>query len=129
MKSRNHAKLGLLLLQFALVCFFAGCATVTGGVSDKVSIESEPSGALVKINGVDRGHTPLEVELARKHSHLVELTLPGYAYYDVVVEPRMNGAVYGNIVAGGVIGMMVDESNGSGNSLYPSEIRAVLEKK
>lgn len=115
-----------LLGILTLLAFLSGCASVVNGSRQEVVIDSQPSGAEVMINGVSRGQTPLRIDLLRKTSHLVELSLEGYLHYEVTVEPEMNAAVWGNIVAGGAIGMMIDGSNGSTNSLVPSEVNAVL---
>ncbi|MGJ8641331.1 MAG: PEGA domain-containing protein [Opitutaceae bacterium] len=111
-----------------LAIWFSGCAAVTTGQYQKISINSEPPGAKVLVDGVDEGVTPIEVQMVRKTSHLVELILDGYDYYDTTIEPKMNNAVFGNIVAGGAVGMIIDESSGASNSLQPSVINAVLTK-
>ncbi|MEO0508638.1 MAG: PEGA domain-containing protein [Verrucomicrobiota bacterium] len=126
MKLKNFRSIISLI---AGLCMFAGCATVTGGLEQDINIDSKPQGATVLINGVEQGKTPITVELSRKTSHLVEISMPGYKYYEITVEPKMNNAVYGNILAGGAIGMMVDGSNGASNSLHPDEILAILEKR
>ena len=111
------------------VCALSGCATVMNGTKQKVPIDSEPQGAEIRINGVMLGETPKEFDLSRETSHLVELHLDGYKYYDITLEPKMNAAVWGNVAAGGAVGMIVDGLNGSTNSLVPPEVMAVLERR
>lgn len=50
-----------LSIPFAL----AGCATLFSGTSDTLTFESQPAGALVVIEGVDRGRTPLTTSVSR----------------------------------------------------------------
>ena len=107
----------------------AGCASITHGSNQTVKINSQPSGAAVRIDGTDKGVTPTAAELSRKGSHRVELSLNGYKPYEVVLEPSFNGATLGNIIAGGIIGMAVDGSTGAGNTLRPEKVDAVLQKR
>lgn len=51
----------VLTLTFAL----GGCATIFSGTSDTITFESEPSGAMVLIDGVDAGRTPLTTSVKR----------------------------------------------------------------
>ena len=47
----------------ASLFLFTSCATLFSDSSDKITIQSEPSGAEVLINGEARGKTPLDVVL------------------------------------------------------------------
>lgn len=113
----------------AVALLFSGCATAVNGGKQKVPIASQPSGASVKIDDADSGATPTTVVLSRKTSHRVELQLNGYRPYEVILEPRSNGATAGNLLVGGIIGMAVDGSSGAGNTLHPEKVDAVLLKK
>ena len=53
----------------------------------RVDIRSEPTGATVKIDGVERGVSNLLLELSAQ-PHLVEFSKPGYAPYHARVTPR-----------------------------------------
>ena len=52
-----------------------------------VDIRSEPAGATIKIDGVERGQTNLKLQLSAL-PHLVEFSKPGYAPYHARVTPR-----------------------------------------
>lgn len=52
-------------LVLALTLTVGGCATMFSGTSDTITFESEPSGALVVIDGVDRGRTPFSTSVGR----------------------------------------------------------------
>lgn len=43
-----------------------------------LAIISTPSGALIKIDGITRGFTPISLEDITEGSHLISLSLPGY---------------------------------------------------
>lgn len=62
----------------AFLIFAPGCALVTNGLHQKVTIESVPSGATVLVDGQAAGETPLTVNLARRYGHRLELRKPGY---------------------------------------------------
>jgi hypothetical protein len=54
-------------ITFALVYFLiAGCATMFGPKTDKVTVNSEPEGAEVYFRGELLGKTPLETDLPRR---------------------------------------------------------------
>jgi len=57
-----------------------GCATLTAPKTDILTVESNPPGANVVVNGQLRGQTPTTVELERGSPYpaRVELQLPGY---------------------------------------------------
>lgn len=66
----------MTLARWIIVCLiavtFSGCATVLSGTSQKITIDSEPQGALVQI-GHQTGRTP------------VTMTIPKGKDYEVVV--------------------------------------------
>ncbi len=45
-------------------------------------ISSSPKGALVIIDDIPRGETPLIVELLRKNDHTIKLEMPGYQPFE-----------------------------------------------
>lgn len=118
-----------LLIAAFLIPLLSGCGSILSGNDQKISIESKPAGASVAVDRISVGKTPITVMLLRKTSHQVELNLEGYRHYEVTIEPKMNSAVYGNILLGGIIGAAIDHSNGAANTLHPEKIYAVLEKK
>ncbi|MGL4401850.1 MAG: PEGA domain-containing protein [Luteolibacter sp.] len=123
------ARLVLKLTIAGSALFLSSCASIFNGRNQTVEITSHPPGASVRINGSDTGKTPLSAELSRKISHRVELDLKGYKPYETVLAPEFNGAAMGNILGGGIIGMVVDGSTGAGNTLNPKSVEARLEKR
>lgn len=72
--------------------------------------------------------TPCQIELRRKDDLRVDFTLDGYEPTYVLVQSRTGGAMAGNILLGGVIGGVVDASNGSTNFLYPQPLTVRMAK-
>jgi hypothetical protein len=66
----------------SLACFVLLAAglglTTTGCIRSMVVITSEPSDALVKVNHVPRGHTPIEVPIIWYWYYQIELEKEGY---------------------------------------------------
>jgi hypothetical protein len=115
-------RLALLFLPFA----FASCATVTRGVHDKLSVQSEPSGAEAKLSSGETAITPAKFVKSRRESFSVTVSKPGYISQTVRVESKVSAtggtAMAGNVVAGGLIGMAVDAGTGALYSLYPNPV-------
>ena len=108
----------------------SACATVTRGTKQKYSFKSTPEGAeLVTTTGFSC-ITPCETKMKRKDAFEATFTLAGYEPYTAQVESKIKGggvaAGAGNIIAGGIIGGIVDGSNGSLNSLTPDSLDVIL---
>jgi hypothetical protein len=96
-----------------------GCATVMNGTKVDYSSETNPSGALVKFTDGSSCTTPCELEFKRKNDQRADITLAGYKPAYVLIQSKLGGSAFGNILLGGGIGAVVDGTNGSSNRLYP----------
>jgi len=105
----------------------SGCATIINGSTQTVEIASEPEGASIMIDGEDFGTTPASVDLKRKTAHVVSIALPGYETQELTLERKTSGWVWGNIIFGGLIGLVVDISAGGMYKLTPEQLAATLE--
>ena len=99
-----------------------GCATVVNGTSQPVAFKSDPSGAVVKLVTGQSCTTPCQYELKRGKDSRATYTKDGYQPASVYIQSRTGGATFGNILAGGIIGGVIDGSNGASNHLYPSPV-------
>jgi len=116
------------LFAILVVCItIVGCGTIVQGTTQQVSFTSDPAGADVEVNGLDKGETPVTVELSRKDSHTVKFDLAGYQPYELAVNRKVSGWVVGNIVFGGLIGLAVDAATGGMYKLDPDQVRAQLD--
>ena len=99
------------------VCSMAlstGCATIVSGSDQAVQVDSVPENAVVTLNNVSVGNTPARFDLSRKNSTAtVQLELPGYKSKEITLKRGTNGWVWGNILVGGLIGVVVDISTGA----------------
>jgi hypothetical protein len=120
-------KLTSILSAYCALALFAGCSTIVSGTHEDVRIRSNPSGAIVKVDGVSRGITPAEVELSRRKNHTVSIELAGYRPYELELKKAFNPWIFGNIFFGGLVGVIVDLSTGAVYKLSPYEIDAELQ--
>ncbi len=109
-----------------MLVFTQACGTIMQGTTQQVGISSNPSKAYVTINGQDKGTTPMVLDLKRKDSHMVRIELDGYEMYETTLTRKVSGWVWGNIVFGGLIGLVVDAAAGGMYKLTPEQINAEL---
>ncbi|MBH5323114.1 hypothetical protein [Aurantiacibacter sediminis] len=100
----------------------SGCATVLNGTNQPVEFESEPAGAVIETLAGQTCTTPCAFEMRRGDDSMVTFTAAGYEPVTVYIQSRTGGGVAGNILAGGLIGGVVDASNGASNHLYPDPV-------
>ncbi|QQE12753.1 PEGA domain-containing protein [Planctomycetota bacterium] len=115
----NAIKLTVLLC--AIIVFLqTGCATIMSGTSQEVLISTEPSGATVVLNDMTM-ETPAKFTLKRSETYVAEISKPGYHTTQVKLEKSMNGWIFGNIVFGGIPGLVVDYISGGANNISPGD--------
>ncbi len=118
--------LGRSALFTALVVSITGCCSIIHGTRQDVGISSAPTGAMVKIDNVSSGNTPVVAKLTRKDNHFVRVELSGYQPFDMTLTRSVSGWVWGNIVFGGLIGLAVDAIDGAFYNLSPEQVSATL---
>jgi hypothetical protein len=93
-----------------------------------VNFSSNPSTATIFIDEGEVGKTPFEIRLERKNEHSVMIKLEGYQTYETRLTKKFNGWYLGNIIFGGIIGLIIDPITGAMYNLSPSEINAEMNK-
>ncbi|HUR10094.1 MAG TPA: hypothetical protein VM012_01920 [Flavitalea sp.] len=128
-----------LLLFIAI--FFSNCATIVSKSNWPFTVDTAPQGANVVITNrkgieVFNGKSPATMTLKSgssfftKESYTVALGMEGYESKKVTVECRVNGWYFGNLLIGGVIGMLiVDPATGAMYRLDAAGISEKLESK
>ncbi|MEQ1537363.1 MAG: hypothetical protein ABL928_00420 [Sphingorhabdus sp.] len=111
-------KIALAAITTMSMCL-GGCATVLNGTDTEYTTKSEPEGATVKFTSGKECKTPCSLEFRRKDDQRADITLPGYKPTYVLIQSKLGGSAFGNIILGGGIGAVVDGSNGASNRLYP----------
>jgi hypothetical protein len=115
-----------------LAAGLTGCATVTRGTTTQFSVTSTPPGASVKTStGFACDATPCGMKMPRKTEFDVTVTKAGYGtktnHVRSVVSGGGTAGMVGNAVLGGVIGIVVDASDGAMNDLTPNPLNVTLE--
>jgi len=122
-------------IVIGLALILIGCASIITGTKQNVQISSSPASAKVKIERTGaaqskvmewEGSTPATIKLKRKFEYLVSISMEGYKTSEVMLEHGTNGWVWGNILIGGIIGLIVDFSNGAAKKLKPEEVNVSL---
>ncbi len=101
-------RLGGNLLLLAVLAL-SGCATMMAGGPDHVHVATNPAGATVFVDNAPVGQTPTTVTLDRaKPKAEIRLELAGFAPITVTRGKSLNGWIWGNLLLGGLIGVLVD---------------------
>lgn len=114
--------------SLVLTLLLSSCATIISGSKQNVKFSSDPSTATIFIDEVEVGKTPFEIKLERKSEHRVMIKLEGYQNYETKLTKKFNGWYLGNIIFGGLIGLIIDPITGAMYDLTPNEINAQMNK-
>jgi len=118
----------------ALCAIVGGCASVTRGTTENISIASTPSGAQATISGLEVPTaciTPCAIVAKRNADIAVTFEKEGYQpqVVQLTTEIPATGAAgfAGNILAGGLVGMGVDAVTGAATDHKPNPVMVTLE--
>jgi hypothetical protein len=108
---------------FLTVVVLSGCATITGGTGpQKIKVASNPPRATVVVDGRPCAMTPTVLRLDRKVVHQILLEKDGYMPTETDLKPTINPWIFGNVVVGGLIGVVVDLATDSERRLSPGTV-------
>lgn len=122
---RRQAQFVLMAISFVVL---AACATIMHGTRQSVGITSTPSAATVSDNGQLLGKTPMVAELTRKADHRIRIELENFEPYEMVLTRHVSGWIFGNLLLGGLIGIVIDAADGAIYKLKPEAVAANLVK-
>lgn len=116
----------IILLSAATVNVLGGCASIVGSHVDSVTVETPYCPGATCLLQNEEGkyfitETPGTVTVERAYGDLTIACEKDNAKKITIVESTATGGVWGNILAGGVIGWGVDVATGAGYA-YPSSI-------
>lgn len=113
-------KISSIACAGAVAFALSGCATVVNGPNIDYAVDTNPTGATVSFYGNGATcETPCERELKRANHTRLDFSMDGYEPAYVLVQSKVGAATVGNVLAGGIIGAVVDSSNGSNRFLSP----------
>ena len=123
-----------LLLAAALAVPCCGCASVTRGTTENISISSTPEGATAEVSGLDNPTacvTPCVVVAKRNADITVTVNKEGYEPQVIPLTKEIPGAgavgFAGNLVVGGLVGMGVDAVTGAAQDHKPNPVIVTLQ--
>ncbi|MDR2653343.1 MAG: PEGA domain-containing protein [Prevotellaceae bacterium] len=115
-----------IFLLMATIIFLTSCASIISGTHQSVLISSSPSDATIYDNGLQIGKTPISARLERKRDHAISIKLDGYEPYQILIKREFNEWYLGNILFGGIIGLVIDPITGALYKLTPKQINVEL---
>ena len=108
-----------LIVVFACLSMLTGCASIITHGDKTMPIKTTPSGATVEIKDlfkdkiVSKNTTPFQATLERgdgyflKKRYAINLSKDGYIQENIELSPELNWVYFGNILLGGLIGMVI----------------------
>lgn len=134
--------LNLLMVGLtASTLFSTGCATIFGKSNYDIAINSNPVGAALSIvdksgKEIYKGTTPATVNLKSsagymsKAEYQLKFDLEGHEQKVVTLTSKLNGWYFGNILLGGLIGMLIiDPASGAMYQMPQVSVNETLNKK
>ncbi|QPF85917.1 PEGA domain-containing protein [Bradyrhizobium genosp. L] len=111
-----------------------GCASVTRGTTETISIASTPSGATADIAGLEIPTacvTPCAIQAKRNADIVVTVSKEGYDPQIIPLTKDISGSggagFAGNLLLGGVVGMGVDAATGAALDHKPNPVIVTLQ--
>ena len=112
-----------------LSVFSINCATIISGRTQDLPVTSTPSEAIITIGSMKQV-SPATFMLDRRQGvYVVKVEKEGYQTVEVTLRKGVNGWVFGNIIFGGLIGLVIDVASGSASKFTPTEIDVNLAEK
>jgi len=116
-----------LVLAAAIAAPCVGCASVTRGTTENISISSTPAGATAELSGLDNPTacvTPGVVVAKRSADITVTVSKEGYEPQVIPLTKEIPGSgaagFAGNLLVGGLVGMGVDAATGAAQDHKPN---------
>jgi len=109
-----------------------GCATITKGSSQPVTVQTDPTGATCTLtrNGATVAvvnPTPGTVTIGKSHTDLtVRCTKDGYIDAVGTIGSKFQPWTFGNILFGGLVGIVVDAASGASAEYEPTVTIALV---
>ncbi len=126
--------IGRFVLAAAVAAPCLGCASVTRGTTEAISIASTPAGATAEVSGLDVPTTcvtPCVVQARRNADITVSIAKPGYEPQIIPLTKEIPGSgaagFAGNVLVGGVVGMGVDAVTGAALDHKPNPVEVTLQ--
>jgi len=104
---------------FTVLSALSGCASIVTGTTQRIAVNSDPEGASCRVSrgGITLGvvpSTPGSVLVHRGSTGLdITCSKPGYALAQTTQPTNIETWIFGNVLIGGLIGVVIDFSTGA----------------
>ncbi len=121
----------LIALAAVLATPLGACATVINGSDQPLGVVTTPPGATCTLSRDGKviaqvSPTPGQVQVEKsKHDIIIACEMAGYQKTEVIAQSTFNGATFGNLIVGGIVGVAVDAASGANNE-YPESLTITL---
>ena len=117
------------IISFILSTFllYTGCATIFSGGKDDIDLSSEPTGAKVFVNGLEKGKTPLRLHLKKGKEYGIEFKMDGYQSRNFTLSYSLGAGWLILDILCGLVGIIVDAATGNWNGFDYDAYKATLE--
>jgi hypothetical protein len=118
-------------LSMSILPVLAGCASISHGTTQQIAVTTEPPGATCTLSRqalsiATIAETPGMALVQRdKRDILASCSKPGYQTAIRTLHSGVADSSFGNILAGGLIGVAIDSANGADNE-YPASVSIPL---
>lgn len=115
-----------------LILLLVGCAYIIDKDVQDIGINSAPTGAKVVITTTGgvimfEGTTPASANLKKKYEYIVTVSMEGYQDKTMRLDQAINPIVIGNLLCGGIPGLIVDAMTGAMYKLEPEQLVFTLQ--
>lgn len=117
---------GMVILLLAFI--ITGCCSIMNSTTQKIAVSSNPPGALVTLNGQQKGSTPITLELKRKVNHKITIQTDGYQPYEIITTRSPSFWVLGDLLFTLPL-VAIDAIDGAVYTIEPTIIQVQLLKK
>jgi hypothetical protein len=114
-----------IFVVLALTAVVAGCASITKGSHQMISISSNVDGADLYLDGMKIGTTPFTGEVP-KNKKALTVEKAGYRTETIVLSKSLEGMFWGNIITGGTLGSLTDFATGAAYAYAPASYQVDL---
>jgi hypothetical protein len=118
----RKVKKTILTILLCAFMFLTGCATITTGRYQNITVTSDPSGVKVRSGTGVSLTTPGSIKLARNHNYTLTAEYPGCEPQQKKLKNKIQGCFWRNLLICGVISTVVDLASGACYELHPEEV-------
>lgn len=108
-----------------LTLCLTSCASIVTGTHDIITVNSSPSGAHFTTDTGASGVTPGKVEVPDDIDIRFTFEKDGFQKTEYLAKKHVSGWIWGNILIGGIIGLIIDIASG-GMHTHDGEINVTL---